>query len=176
MLSGVNLWIVRMACGTLFFCLGRVSGHLRPERRLMHLMTKRRKKKNADSKKTVDSNSSNIAYTKAIYDKMLTLFETHKPYLDPDLTINDVAKRLLTNKIYVAKAIKVFAGTNFSQFVNTYRIKYSIALFMEDTSLRVGEMAFKSGFNTTAAFNIAFKVNMNMTPGEWCRRYRLKQL
>lgn len=178
MLFSSHTWLLNAIGSIIIFAAGRASTLFSPRRIDSGLWGrihwKRRRFRNQADSDCGDIMNS-LSYVKAIYGKLLVYFDSDKPYLNPDLTINDVAKKLLTNKMYVAKAIKTFASTNFPQFVNGYRIRHAIHLFQQDISLRVGELAYKSGFNSTAAFNIAFKTNMNMTPGEWCRRYKLRQ-
>lgn len=106
-----------------------------------------------------------------IYRDLIIFLEKEKPYLKSDFRVGDAARELYTNRNYVAMAVKNFDGGNFCTLVNKYRIKHSIDLFMKNPSLRVGEMAALSGFNSPAAYTMAFKLYMNIPPGEWCRRY-----
>ncbi|MBQ0096570.1 MAG: helix-turn-helix transcriptional regulator [Bacteroidales bacterium] len=115
-------------------------------------------------------NYKSNAYTRTIYERLLTYFEREKPYLDSSLSIDAVARTVGTNRTYIAKAVKVYTGRNFCQFVNFYRIEHAIALYENDTSLRVNQLAGDSGFNSATSFSIAFKLVKGMPPGEWCRR------
>lgn len=108
----------------------------------------------------------------ATYERLNSLFEEKKPYLDSDLTISDVAKELYTNKLYVSKSISMCAGKNFCQYVNYHRVKYSVGLFRSDPHLKVSQLAEMSGFHTVASFNMAFKLFIGESPSEWCRRQR----
>lgn len=106
------------------------------------------------------------------YERLNAFFEDRKPYLDCDLTIADIAKELYTNKLYVSKSINLCTGKNFCQYVNYHRVKYSMELFRADPHLKVSQLAEMSGFHTVASYNMAFKLIMNESPGEWCRRHR----
>lgn len=172
-----HIWVVNVISSLLMFAAGRASALIPKCYKLTDIKSvfRRMTAKGSESDTDTDRSMDSLTYVSAIYDKLLKYFERDKPYLDAELSISDVAKALLTNKMYVAKAIKTFARTNYPQFVNSYRIRHAIQTFEKDTSLRVGELAFRSGFNSAASFNIAFKANMNMTPGEWCRRYKLQQ-
>ena len=105
-------------------------------------------------------------------ERLNAFFEDRKPYLDCDLTIADIAKELYTNKLYVSKSINLCTGKNFCQYVNYHRVKYSMELFRADPHLKVSQLAEMSGFHTVASYNMAFKLIMNESPGEWCRRHR----
>ena len=106
------------------------------------------------------------------YERLNALFEDKKPYLDSDLTISDIARELYTNKLYVSKSINLCSGKNFCQYVNYHRVRYSMELFRADPRLKVSQLAEMSGFHTVASYNMAFKLLMHESPGEWCRRQR----
>lgn len=107
-----------------------------------------------------------------IFLRMEEYFQNDKPFLDGDISVEAVARHLYTNRVYVSKAVRKFSGLNFCQYVNGYRIRHSLSLFAENPSLRIGEMAQMSGFNSMASFNIAFRSIMNVPPKVWCRSLR----
>ena len=107
-----------------------------------------------------------------IYERVLAYFEAEKPFLDNDLTINDLVKVLYSNKLYISRAISQFTGRNFCQFVNFHRVKYSMELFRGNNDLKIHELAVGSGFNSDVSYNMAFRLFMGETPGEWCRKER----
>lgn len=109
-------------------------------------------------------------YTREIYDKILSLFSKSDLYLNSYLSIMDIATELGTNKVYIARAMKVYSGKNFCQFVNSYRVEYAIKLHKKEPDLKVCDLAYKSGFNSPTAFSIAFKLIKGIPPGEWLRR------
>lgn len=111
---------------------------------------------------------------RAIYDRLVAYFEEDKPYLDAGLTLNTVARKVYCNKLYLSRTISLFTGRNFCQYVNYYRIRHSVRIFEEDPSIRMNTWAELSGFRTMATFNMAFKLYMNESPGEWCRKYRMR--
>ena len=111
---------------------------------------------------------------KNIYERLLGYFETHRPYLNNELTINDIVDVVFTNKLYISKAISHCTGRNFCQFVNYYRVTYAVELFREDPQLKVVDLSSRSGFNTTNSFTAAFKLYMGEKPGDWCRKERAR--
>lgn len=111
---------------------------------------------------------------KELYDRVLEYFETEMPFLNNSLTINDVAKVVFSNKLYISRAISQQTGRNFCQFVNYYRVSYSIEAFRNNPDLKINEMSEISGFNTAVSFNMAFRLFMNENPSDWCRKERLK--
>lgn len=109
-----------------------------------------------------------------LYDRLVEYFETDKPYLDSRLSINDVVKTVFSNKVYISRAISQYTGRNFCQFVNYYRIMYSVECFRSNPELKVTEMSEMSGFNSVVSYNTAFRLFMNENPSDWCRKERYK--
>ena len=121
-----------------------------------------------------ESPGSAVLY-KNIYDRIQEYFTEDKPYLNNNLTINDVVEVVFSNKLYISRAISQFTGRNFCQFVNYYRVVHAIELFRNNTSLKVTELATLSGFNTSVSFGMAFRLYMGEKPGDWCRKERYRQ-
>lgn len=109
-----------------------------------------------------------------VYERIVLYFEMHKPYLDSELTINDVVKVVYSNKVYISRAICHFTGRNFRQFVNYHRVMYSMDIFRRDPSLKVAELASQSGFNSVVSYTSSFRLFMNETPSEWCRKEKTR--
>lgn len=107
-----------------------------------------------------------------LFDKVGRYMDESKPYLDETFSLGDLSKALLTNKSYMSKVINGGSGMNFSQFVNHYRIRYSMELYRLDPCLKVTELAMMSGFRNGVTFNLAFKLFVGLPPSEWCRQCR----
>ena len=111
-----------------------------------------------------------------LFGRISHYFETSRPYLDGNLTINDVVKMVYSNKVYISKAICHFTGRNFRQYVNYHRVMYSLDLFRENLELKVADLSEQSGFNNMVSYTMAFRLFLNETPSEWCRKERSKIL
>lgn len=98
-------------------------------------------------------------------------FRKEKPYLNPNLDVNETARYVLTNRTYLAKAIKQNGMVNFNYYVNTFRINEAIMILKSERYVRIGEVALRCGFNSTSAFTMAFKASVGITPKEWRERY-----
>ena len=122
---------------------------------------------------TGESPGIDVLY-KNIYDRVIDYFDVNRPYLNNELTINDIVNVLYTNKLYISKAISMYAGRNFCQFVNYYRIAYAVELFRKDTTLKIVEVANRSGFNSSVSFSMAFRLYIGEKPGDWFRRERAR--
>lgn len=105
--------------------------------------------------------------------RLLRYMEAKKPYLDVDLTIQDVAKSLNISRHYLTQVINERLNRNFYQFINEYRIE-EVKRLLEDENYKkytLTAIAFEAGFNSKSSFNSAFKEIAGMTPSE----YREKQ-
>lgn len=106
-----------------------------------------------------------------IYERAVKYFEDEKAFLEPDYEMRDLAAAIFSNKTYVSRAINYYSGKNFRQFLNYFRVKYSIELMKENPELTVVELALRSGFHSTVSYNLSFKLVMNDTPSSYCKEF-----
>ena len=111
---------------------------------------------------------------KDIYERILEYFKNEKPFLNGDLTINDIVSVVFTNKLYISRAISQYTGRNFCQFVNYHRIMYSVECFRRNPDLKVAELWPMCGFNTIVSYNMAFRLFMGENPSDWCRKEKIR--
>lgn len=108
---------------------------------------------------------------KIIY-ALLKLFEMEKPYRQYDIKVQDVASLIGTNKTYLSRALNRRLSKNFSQFVNTYRIKDVCEAFINNPNTDIRDIADNYGFNSHSNFSIVFKCIVGYTPSDWCKEVR----
>ena len=104
-------------------------------------------------------------YQKRIIDCMVQA----KPYLNPELTIDEFSAQLNIPAYYVSQVINQELGSNFLDFVNRYRI-LTTKDKLQDPALghyTILTLAFESGFNSKTAFYTAFKKNVGCTPSQY---------
>ncbi|MDF1547340.1 MAG: helix-turn-helix domain-containing protein, partial [Bacteroidales bacterium] len=97
------------------------------------------------------------------------IMHDEKPYLEPMLTIHDLAKRIDIPAHQLSKLIHTEFGKNFYEFVNFYRIesfkeKVVSGHYQHLTLLAI---AFDCGFNSKSAFNRIFKEQTGYTPRDY---------
>ncbi len=95
-----------------------------------------------------------------------------KPYLDPELRIDDVARVLKIKRHHLTQVLNEEYNKNFFMYVNGFRIREAQMMMadennMEKTILRI---AFDTGFNSKATFNRMFKTVAGMTPVQYRRK------
>ncbi|WP_151087344.1 helix-turn-helix domain-containing protein [Hymenobacter baengnokdamensis] len=95
--------------------------------------------------------------------------QQHKPYLNPSLTIHELAAGLQLPPHVLSKVINEGFGQNFFDFVNAYRVD-EFKLLMATPQARhytLLALALEVGFNSKTAFNRAFKKQTDQTPREY---------
>lgn len=110
-----------------------------------------------------------------LYVRVVDYFENEQPYLNPYLSLQNIASELFTNKVYVSKAITMYSGRNFCQFVNYYRVRYSMSVARNNPMVSVRELAARSGFNNVTTFTTAFQSYVKAHPKDWIRKCLTKQ-
>ncbi|HOO42336.1 MAG TPA: helix-turn-helix domain-containing protein [Bacteroidales bacterium] len=106
---------------------------------------------------------------KEIYERIKAYLETEQCYRNPSISREEVAAAIGTNVTYVTRALNEYGGMNFKQFINSYRVQYAQEYYKRNPEARLIELCNESGFQSLTALNLAFRINIGMTPGEWCR-------
>ena len=112
---------------------------------------------------------SELVRMKSVYARCVKLMNEKKPFLDPDMGLDDLASLVYCNRSYLSRSINTFSGVNFRQFVNRCRIDYAQTLIDKDPHLKVSELSTMCGFNTPVSFTMAFKLNTGVVPSDYIR-------
>lgn len=104
-------------------------------------------------------------------DSLLTRFQTimlnEQLFLNPSLSLQDIAERLHTNKTYISKLVNNTYNMSFPEFINTMRIDYSQQYIRSHPNAKQEEIARASGFLSASSFNNIFRKITGMTPKAW---------
>ncbi len=101
-----------------------------------------------------------------------------KPYLDPDLSLDQLSTQLGIRPKLCSQVINEGMGTNFFEFVNQYRIEEAKRLLTNppDPRITVLEVLYEVGFNSKSSFNTIFKKQTGLTPSEFKKQARSTSL
>ena len=88
-------------------------------------------------------------------------------FLQPSLTLSDVADRLHTNKTYVSKLVNNTYNIGFPELLNTLRVDYAEQYLLNHRDARQEEVAKACGFLSASSFNKIFKKITGVTPKVW---------
>jgi len=106
-----------------------------------------------------------------LYYKLKVMMETEKPYLDPKLTLKEVADRLSTNTKYLSQVVNHHVGTNFQNFLNLYRVNEAKEKIINEelSNLTLFGIALQCGFKNKSTFYKVFKELTGITPREYIK-------
>ena len=103
--------------------------------------------------------------------RLLLHLATARPYLEPELTLGQLAAQLGTNTSWLSRVINTGCGLNFNDFINGYRVREAEQR-LRDPKFRhytLLAVALESGFNSKSTFNRVFKKLRGVTPSEAAR-------
>lgn len=115
-----------------------------------------------------DSKESNNEEYVSTYQRVNTLINEQKLYLNPDLTLNTLARKTGAPARQISKAVNLTRGCNVSQWINGFRIGYAQHL-LQNTDLPVTEVMLEAGFATKSNFHREFLRISGMTPTDYRR-------
>ncbi|MBM7069675.1 AraC family transcriptional regulator [Actibacterium sp. 188UL27-1] len=93
------------------------------------------------------------------------LIQGEQLFLDPDLTLSRLSKRMLVPAKQLSSAINQATGDNVSRYVNGFRIRHARDLLLNGQSVTAAML--DSGFNTKSNFNREFLRVMGVPPSAW---------
>lgn len=88
-------------------------------------------------------------------------------FLQPRITLGDVAERLDSNTTYVSRLVNNAYNLGFPEFINTLRVDYAEQFILNHREAKQDEIATKCGFLSASSFNNTFKKITGMTPKVW---------
>lgn len=126
----------------------------------------------ATTRKYADSTLTQ-AEKESIRMHILAYMDTGKPYLEPELTLDQFAAHLSLKPRVVSQVINECIGQNFFDFINRYRIREAERLLNNpaDKKITVLEVLYEVGFNSKSSFNTLFKKYTGTTPSAFRKQH-----
>ena len=136
------------------------------------------------SDKTVEITNNNIDDNLAIMknkqerdaiigERLDNVMTVRKIYLNPKLTVIDLATAICNNKTYLSLYLNNTLHTTFYDYVNKYRIEEACGIMKEMSGynkMMIAEVATASGFNSLSSFNRYFMKMNGISPSEYIMR------
>lgn len=95
------------------------------------------------------------------------LMEEDQLFLNPDLTIEDVAAELNSNRVYISRIVNQLMHMTFRDYVNQLRIRYSKQYMRKHPDVTQEAVAIACGYQDAASFNRKFRAVTGVTPRAW---------
>ncbi|EQA35987.1 DNA-binding helix-turn-helix protein [Leptospira inadai serovar Lyme str. 10] len=108
-----------------------------------------------------------------LLEKLILLMDRERIFLQENLTIANLSRKLNTHEKKVRKLINKGLGyRNFNEFLNHYRIREAAKILVDPAKqdAQVLRIAMDLGYGSLAPFNRAFKEMMGVTPSDFRRR------
>ena len=123
-------------------------GWLGNRQKAVLLMDTEEEYENASGEDTISKNAR-------IKNRLKKLLNEEQIYLNKDLTIWELAKKVNTNRSYLSQIINNEYGQNFSVFVNSYRMRHAENLKQSQPDLSKSNIAELSGFGSAKSWKRA---------------------
>lgn len=117
--------------------------------------------------------SDSEQFDEDIYNRIDQYLISEKHFLDKNLTIEMLARRLSINKKQLNKILRVKYNMAFHAYINRLRIDHSCALLLDPRNKLIEVIAEECSFNSIRTFESNFKKRYNMSPSEYRRIHRL---
>jgi AraC-like DNA-binding protein len=109
--------------------------------------------------------NADVTQDLALTSKLDDLMVRQKPYLDPDLTLARLARKLIAPAKNLSGAINRCKRENVSRYINRHRIEHACGLMLQGTAITSAML--ESGFNTKSNFNREFLRLKKISPSRW---------
>ena len=110
------------------------------------------------------------AHETPLAQELLRLMEERKLYLNPKLTLSDLAQEMHINRTYLTTVLNRDIGKTFYDFVNEYRIAEACAIIdalPPQERPKLSDVASRSGFNSLSTFKRSFLKVKGMLPSQY---------
>ena len=118
-----------------------------------------------------DEETSTVTINEEQIARQLTGIMTQRQlYLNPKLTLKEVAAAIGTNLTYLSIYLNHRLNASFYDYVNCYRVEEACRILSRMSGgerINMTEVAQRSGFNSVSTFNRNFKKTKGITPKEY---------
>lgn len=112
-----------------------------------------------------ESNSGTDGDDRHLYRQIERLMREEKFYLNKDISLDSLAKKLGTNRTYCSNAINTCAGMNFYRYIDVFRIEEATRRLVQGgKGVMLKELAQDLGYNSLTVFSKAFVREVGCPP------------
>lgn len=111
--------------------------------------------------------------TEVVFERLNYLMSGEHIYKDFDLSLEGLATMLSITPHQLSQFMNERLGTNFRNYVNSYRIEEAKKILVHDSDMNILSICFDVGFNSKSTFNHCFKKYTDKTPSEYRQEYQM---
>lgn len=105
--------------------------------------------------------------TALVLQQLEELMSSEKLYLNEDLSLAVLAKRLGIHTHQLSEILNSKLGCTFRNFVNGYRLQESARLLLEEPQMTILSVIYASGFNSKSSFHKLFQKEFGLSPQKY---------
>lgn len=107
---------------------------------------------------------------KEIFEQLDSAMMSRELFKDKNLSIETAADILGTNRLYISKAVNIYAGLSFASYVNNYRVNAAVRLLSDsENPLPIKAVADVVGYNNLPSFYSNFQKVTGVSPSKFRR-------
>lgn len=133
------------------------------------IIVKENAQENVEVKRSEKYKNSSLTSDMAhsVYNDLYQHIADHEVYLEPELSLSQLADYSGFSKHHISQAINQCAEKNFFDFINSLRVDYAKTLLLSSDKMSVQDVALNAGFRSRSAFYNAFKKHTEKTPSQF---------
>lgn len=164
----LSVWITLLSivgCGVLFYFYSRLLARYRQVKLSLQPKEPEIPRGKYGKSKMEESEMEEIKK------RLLKQMDHGKPYLNPDLKLPELAESISCQPAEISQVLNRYLQTNFSDFINQYRIEEFIARVQDPTASRytLTSLSELCGFSSRTSFFRSFKKIKGKTPAEYIK-------
>lgn len=104
-----------------------------------------------------------------IQTKLDLVVREQKLYLQPDLTIQDLAEKIHCSRHQLSQFLNEYLKKSYYDFINQFRVEEAKQILGNPASYhqKIASIAYESGFNSLSTFNEVFRKLAGQTPSQY---------
>lgn len=114
-----------------------------------------------------DNEKEHYSQDEKLFFKVEEFLNTERPYIRSDYGRKELVSDMLTNDVYLARAVKKGSGMTIHEYLNKKRIDHAKKLLLKNINMTIEAVASDSGFASLRNFYRLFKEASGMSPAQF---------
>ncbi|MAD89269.1 MAG: DNA-binding protein [Pseudoalteromonas sp.] len=161
------IWVAYFTASYTSYIMGALSFSLVLYLTLLLALKSKWQEKASTTQSKYHNNKLSTEQTTRFSSLLNNLIQTEQVYLDPQLTLPRLAKRMGITHTQLSQLLNDHYQLNFKQFINTQRITKAKESLKAYPEMPVEEVAERCGFSASSTFYSTFKQQTGMTPNQY---------
>ena len=161
------IWTAYFTASYTSYIMGALSFSLVLYLTLLLALKSKWQEKTSTTPSKYHNNKLSTEQTNRFSSLLNNLIETELVYLDPQLTLPRLARRMGITHTQLSQLLNDHYQMNFKQFINTQRITQAKESLKAHPEMPVEEVAELCGFSASSTFYSTFKQQTGMTPNQY---------